>query len=113
MTERDAAPAVDQAMTTPRKPAPRTAAIAAAGALGALAAGLFGALKLGWLDRSLAKARGNAEHPVPDLAPGAPTPGTTRAEDAFRPDPTAPVPASEREALRPPPGRPVTAAETD
>ena len=54
-------------MTTPPPPprppktAGRTAAIAAAGALGAVAAGIFGALKLGWLDRTLAKARGNAE----------------------------------------------------
>jgi hypothetical protein len=45
---------------------------------------------------------GNAEHPAPDLALDAPRPGTDRAPDAFRPDPTAPVPAAEREALRPP-----------
>lgn len=41
------------------------------------------------------------EHAAPDLAPDAPTPGTHRAPDAFRPDPTAPVSAAEREALRP------------
>ena len=97
----------------PTKSANRTAAIAAAGALGAIAAGVFGALKLGWLDRALTRARGNAEHPVPDLAAGAPTPGTTRAPDACRPDPTAAIPASEREALSPPPGRPVLPSETD
>ncbi|MEP9400690.1 hypothetical protein [Sphingomonas sp. VNH70] len=45
---------------------------------------------------------GNAEHPAPDLALDKPHPGPTdRAPDAFRPDPTAPVPASEREGLRP------------
>ena len=38
-------------------------------------------------------------NPVP--SPAAATPGTARAPDAFRPDPTAPVPDSEREALRP------------
>lgn len=44
-----------------------------------------------------------AEHPAPDLAPDAPRPGTngTRAPEAFRPDPTAPVPENERESLRP------------
>lgn len=40
-------------------------------------------------------------HPVPDLAANAPTPGTDRAPEAFRPDPTAPVSPEEREALRP------------
>lgn len=50
---------------------------------------------------------GNAEHQAPDLALDAPRPGPDdRAPDAFRPDPTAPVPASEREALRPPSGSP-------
>ncbi|MFD1788381.1 hypothetical protein ACFSC3_12440 [Sphingomonas floccifaciens] len=45
---------------------------------------------------------GNAEHPAPDLALDKPHPGPTdRAPDAFRPDPTAPVPDSEREGLRP------------
>lgn len=46
-------------------------------------------------------APGNAEHEAPDLALDAPRPGTDRAPDAFRPDPTAPVPESEREGLRP------------
>ena len=114
MTERQQPTAVDPVMTTSRNPAAkttgRTAAIAAAGAVGAIAAGLFGALKLGWLDRSLARTRGNAEHPVPDLAADAPTPGTDRAPEAFRPDPTAPVPDSEREALRPATGAPPTLA---
>ena len=47
-------------------------------------------------------ARGTVEYLAPDLGLGEPRPGTDgRAPVAFRPDPTAPVPASEREALRP------------
>lgn len=47
-------------------------------------------------------APGNAEHEAPDLAPDQPHPGPRdRAPEAFRPDPTAPVPANEREGLRP------------
>ena len=43
-----------------------------------------------------------AEHPAPDLALDQPRPGPDdRAPDAFRPDPTAAVPESEREGLRP------------
>lgn len=42
-----------------------------------------------------------AEHAAPDLAADAPPVGSQRAPDAFRPDPTAPVPDSERDALRP------------
>lgn len=120
------APAVEDGMTTSSKKRPatrpasgssgngktagRTVAIAAATAVGTVAAAVFGALKLGWLDRPLARGPGNAEHPVPDLAADAPTPGTERAPDAFRPDPTAPVPDSEREALRPATGAPPTLA---
>lgn len=45
---------------------------------------------------------GDAEHAAPDLALDQPRPGSEdRAPDAFRPDPTAPVPANEREGLRP------------
>ncbi|MEE2915464.1 MAG: hypothetical protein VYB32_00130 [Pseudomonadota bacterium] len=75
----------------------------AAGAVGAIAAGMTAALKLGWLDRffTVMDADPGAEHAAPDLAPAAATPGTARAPEAFRPDPTAPVPDSEREALRP------------
>lgn len=76
----------------------RNRTIAAVSAVGALAAGVGAALSLGWFDRFFP---GNAEHPAPDLAADAPAPGTNRAPDAFRPDPTAPVPASEREGLRP------------
>ena len=45
---------------------------------------------------------GNAEHPAPDLALDKPhNDGSQRAPEAFRPDPTAPVPESERDGLRP------------
>ncbi|WP_375380198.1 hypothetical protein [uncultured Sphingomonas sp.] len=76
----------------------RNVAIGATAALGALAAGVVAAFHFG-----KAAAPGNAEHPAPDLAPDAPPPGRDgrRAPEAFRPDPTAAVPASEREALRP------------
>lgn len=93
-----------------RKTAGRTVAIAAATAVGTVAAAVFGALKLGWLDRPLGRAGDNAEHPVPDLAADAPVPGTERAPDAFRPDPIAAVPDSEREGLRPATGAPPTLA---
>lgn len=69
----------------------RTVALAATG----VAVGLFGIL----LSRRRAPREG---HAAPDLAPDKPHPkATDRAPDAFRPDPTAPVPRSEREALRP------------
>ncbi|MEH3160395.1 MAG: hypothetical protein PGN08_16645 [Sphingomonas taxi] len=77
----------------------RNLAIGAATAVGALASAAAAALHFGWLDRLLPGDGG--EHAAPDLAPDAPVPGTTRAPDAFRPDPTAPVPAAERESLRP------------
>ncbi len=45
---------------------------------------------------------GPAEHAAPDLALDRPRPGALdRAPDAFRPDPTAPVPPELRESLRP------------
>lgn len=46
---------------------------------------------------------GDAEHAAPDLALDAPRPGSdgARAPVDFRPDPTAPIPASERDAFRP------------
>ena len=93
----------------PRKPATaadragRTRMAVAAGAVGAIAAGVTAALKLGWLDRffTVTDADPAAEHAAPDLAPPAAAPGSARAPDACRPDRTAPVPDSEREALRP------------
>jgi hypothetical protein len=51
---------------------------------------------------------GSAEHYATDLSFDAAPPGKNRAPEAFRPDPTAAVPASEREALRPPSGSPGT-----
>ena len=52
--------------------------------------------------RFVGQAGSGAEHAAPDLALDKPRPGPTdRAPEAFRPDPTAPVPESEREALRP------------
>jgi hypothetical protein len=45
---------------------------------------------------------GTEGHEAPDLALGQPHPdASSRAPEAFRPDPTAAVPASERDALRP------------
>lgn len=91
----------------------RTAAIAVT-AIGGLAAGVAAALKLGWLDRFFVAPgdSGGAEHAAPDLAPDAPTPGTTRAPEAFRPDPTAPLSAADREALRPATGPAPTLSAT-
>lgn len=54
---------------------------------------------------------GREGHAAPDLSPDAPTPGTNRAPDAFRPDPTAPVAAADREALRPATGTAPTLSE--
>lgn len=77
----------------------RNIAIGAATAVGAIASAAAAALHFGLLDRLF--GRGDGEHAAPDLALDAPTPGTDRAPDAFRPDPTAPVPAGERAGLRP------------
>lgn len=87
-----------------------TRAIVAATAVGAVIAGVGAAIGMGWLDRFL-PAR-DAEHDAPDLAADAPTPGTTRAPEAFRPDPTAAVPASERDGLRPATGPAPTLSAT-
>ncbi|GGB25535.1 hypothetical protein GCM10011380_13860 [Sphingomonas metalli] len=69
------------------------AAAGAAVALGATALAVFFTRRKG--------VTNPAEHAVPDLAADAPVPGTNRAPDAFRPDPTAPVPPELRESLRP------------
>ncbi|MDO7844507.1 hypothetical protein [Sphingomonas immobilis] len=76
----------------------RNTAIGVAAGFGALAAGVAAAFRFGLLDRLLPAG---GEHAAPDLALDAAPAGTNRAPDAFRPDPTAPVPASEREGLRP------------
>lgn len=84
------------AATTPATRRPGTAGIAAVALAGTAAAGaaIFGLVRL--------LARRNAEGTVPtDLMTGEHPDGSARAIEAFRPDPTAPVPASEREALRP------------
>ncbi|MDR6787829.1 hypothetical protein J2Y58_001181 [Sphingomonas sp. BE138] len=95
---------------TKAKEVRHTRAIVAATAVGAVIAGVGAAIGMGWLNRLLPV--GNAEHAVPDLAADAPTPGTTRAPEAFRPDPTAPVPAAERDGLRPATGPAPTLAAT-
>lgn len=60
-----------------------------------------GAAAIGYAAMRL-RSPGNAEHEAPDLALDQPHPGPDdRAPDAFRPDPTAPVPENEREGLRP------------
>ena len=97
-------PAPKRTTAKSRKPAAdhrtRNRAIAGVTALGAVAAGIGAAISFGWLD-ALFPNKGGDGHPAPDLAADAPTPGTERPPEAFRPDPTAPVPESEREALRP------------
>jgi hypothetical protein len=81
-----------QAAATSRKPAILSIAALALVAGGSLLA-LFG--------RRL-RPSGGAEHAAPDLALDKPHPGPNdRAPEAFRPDPTAPVPAGERDGLRP------------
>jgi hypothetical protein len=83
----------------------RTAAVS----LGAAAIAIGGAL-LTILARGRTYAA-SAEHAAPDLALDQPHPGPgDRAPVAFRPDPTAPVPAAERSALRPPEGFPSATA---
>lgn len=83
------------------KPVKKTSRVAVAAGIGAVAAGLFGALRFGLFDKLLGNRPDGGEHPAPDLKPAAPTPGTNRAPVDFRPDPTAAVPDSERESLRP------------
>lgn len=80
----------------------RTRAIGAAAAVGAVASLVGAALHFGLFDRLFAARPKGGEHPAPDLAPDQPHPGPDhRAPVDFRPDPTAPVPASERDSLRP------------
>lgn len=79
----------------------RNLAIGAATIVGVGAAAVVGALKAGLFDRFFPTMEG---HDAPDLALDADAPGTDRAPDAFRPDPTATPTASERESLRPPAG---------
>lgn len=85
----------DKAHRSAKRPSSngRTVAIGVAAGLGAIAAIAFGF-------GALTRRRRGAEHAAPDLAAGKRI-GSERAPEAFRPDPTAPVPASEREGLRP------------
>lgn len=97
-----AKPATRKAKAPAAKPAPAPAAgsahSAGIAAIGALAVTLLGAAAFGaW--RLL---RRPSEGIVPTDLLGEEHPdGSDRAIDAFRPDPTAPVPASEREQFRP------------
>jgi hypothetical protein len=80
-------------------PAPaRTAHSASMAALGTLAAATLGALAYG----AWKLLRRPSEGVVPtDLLGDEHPDGSARAIPAFRPDPTAPVPAAEREQFRP------------
>jgi hypothetical protein len=77
----------------------RNIAIGATTAVGAIAGLIGAALRLGLFDRLFPDSEG---HLAPDLGLDQPHPEPgSRVPDAFRPDPTAPVPTSERDALRP------------
>lgn len=79
-------------------PAARSAHTAGIAAIGALAVTALGAVAFGaW---RLLRRPGEGTVPTDLLGTGHPD-GSERAIDAFRPDPTAPVPASEREQFRP------------
>ncbi|HEX8447254.1 MAG TPA: hypothetical protein VF649_11645 [Sphingomonas sp.] len=73
------------------------------GALSAVAAALgLGAALFAVALRKGRSLTNPAEHAAPDLAADAPPPSARqRAPDAFRPDPTAPVPPELRDSLRP------------
>lgn len=91
-------------MATLKTPKARPSIGRTALSLGAIAiaggGALFALLALG--RRTYAAS---AEHAAPDLALDEGRPGPDdRAPVEFRPDPTAPVTATEREALRPPTG---------
>ena len=106
--KRAAAPKASASKAAARKPAASKAAAPAPSVKRRF--GLISAITLGVVAAGSAAAYairrlltpGNAEHEAPDLALDAPRPsGVQRAPDAFRPDPTAEVPASERDGLRP------------
>lgn len=63
--------------------------------MGAVAVAAFGLVKLG------KRGGGDAGHVPTDLMGDAHPGPEDRAIDAFRPDPTAPIPDSERDAFRP------------
>ncbi len=84
-----------------KAPEPSRAGAIAAGTLslgaiaGVLAAGVFG------LRRLARRAPGGGEHVPTDLMGETRPSAEDRAPADFRPDPTAPIPASERDAFRP------------
>lgn len=101
-----AAKSAPRKRSTAAKPAEKASVakgtLAAGIGAGVLAAGALGLAQLfrrGTFDKLL--GRGNAEHPAPDLTGDAHPDGSERAPVDFRPDPTAPIPASERDAFRP------------
>jgi len=81
-----------------KAPANRTAHSAGVASLGALAVAVLGAAAFGAWRLLRRPAEGTAPT---DLMGDTHPDGSERALDAFRPDPTAPVPASEREQFRP------------
>lgn len=90
-----------QKKSSPRRPAKnsRGSGIAAISIGAAVIAA--GAAVIGYF-ATRGSGPGSAGHEAPDLGLDQPHPGPgDRAPEAFRPDPTASVPASEREAFRP------------
>jgi hypothetical protein len=79
----------------------RALALGIGGTIVALGAGLGTALWRGWVKMPRGPWTDSEGHKAPDLALDAPQPGTTRAPDAFRPDPTAVPSAEELDGLRP------------
>jgi hypothetical protein len=79
----------------------RAIALGVGGAVIAVGAGLGTALLRGWIKMPRGPIGRGDGHAAPDLALDAPKPGTGRAPEAFRPDPTAVPTAEERDALRP------------
>ncbi len=79
----------------------RNLALGIGGTIIALGAGLGTALWRGWVKMPRGPWTDREGHEAPDLALDAPKPGTTRAPDAFRPDPTAVPAAGELDGLRP------------
>jgi hypothetical protein len=95
-----------KAKTPARKPAAKPTAkpqaSTASKALGAFSIGAAVVAVGAAVVETVRRIRGHGEgHAAPDLALDHEREAGDRAPDAFRPDPTAAVPANEREALRP------------
>lgn len=85
-----------------RKPAAKPAASTASKALGVFSIGAAIVAAGAAIVETVRRLRGRGEgHAAPDLALDYDREPGDRAPEAFRPDPTAPVSASDREALRP------------